>query len=58
MYSYQSTDHTGWLPKLDVVSCTNRMDISLSSFAPENLVSRDRFGRPALQQSAYSLHLG
>ena len=30
------------------------MDISLSPFAPENLVSRDRFGRPVLRQSVHS----
>ena len=27
---------------------------SLSPFAPEDLVSRDRFGRPVLHQSAHS----
>ena len=31
---------------------------SLSSFAPEKLVSRDKFGRPVLRQPAHSSHLG
>ena len=35
------------LPNLLVVSSTKGMDFSLSPFVPENLVSRDRFGRPA-----------
>ena len=34
------------LPILLVVSWTTKMDISLSPFAPENLVSRDEFGSP------------
>ena len=29
------------------------MDISLYSFAPENLVSRDRFGSPVPRQPAH-----
>ena len=29
------------------------MNISLSAFAPENLVSRDRFGSPVLRQPAH-----
>ena len=29
-----------------VVSCTGKINISLSPFAPENLVSRDGFGIP------------
>ena len=29
------------------------MNISLSDFAPDNLVSRDGFGNPAPRQSAY-----
>ena len=29
---------------------------SLSPFAPENLVSRDRFGRPVPHQPTYSPH--
>ena len=32
------------------------MDISLSPFAPENLVSRDGFGRPVPRQPAHSPH--
>ena len=31
---------------------------SLSSFAPENLVSRYRFGRPVPRQPAHSSHSG
>ena len=34
------------------------MNISLSPFAPENLVSRDGFGRPVPRQSAHFPHLG
>ena len=34
------------LPTLLLVSSTGKTDISLSPFAPENLVSRDGFGRP------------
>ena len=33
-------------------------DISLSPFAPENLISRARFGRPDLRQPAHSPHSG
>ena len=32
------------LPILLVVNCTRKINISLSPFASENLVSRDRFG--------------
>ena len=35
-----------------VVSWTGKINISLSAFAPENLVSRDRFGSPAPRQPA------
>ena len=34
------------LPILHVVSWIGEMNISLSAFAPENLVSRDGFGSP------------
>ena len=44
------------LPNLLEVSCTARGNVSLSVFAPENLVSRDRFVRPVLCQSAHSPH--
>ena len=44
------------LPILLVVGCTEKMNISLSPFAPENLVSRDRFGSPVLRQPAI-LHI-
>ena len=41
------------LPILLVVSWTGKMNISLSPFAPENLVSRDGFGRPVPRQPAH-----
>ena len=34
------------------------MNISLSPFAPKNLVSRDGFGRPVPRQPAHSPHSG
>ena len=40
------------LPILLVVGCTEKMNISLSPFAPETLVSRDRFGSPVPRQPA------
>ena len=36
----------------------NEYSISLSPFATENLVSRDRFGRPVPRQPAHSPHSG
>ena len=36
-----------------VVSLTGKMDISLSMFMPENLVSRDGFGSPVSRQPAH-----
>ena len=42
------------LPYLLVVSnCTGKMDISLSPFAPEILVSRDGFDRPVPRKPAH-----
>ena len=41
------------LPILLAVSWTGKMNISLSAFAPENLVSRDRFGNPDPRQPAH-----
>ena len=41
------------LPTLLVVSRTEKMNISLSAFAPENLVSRDGFGSPVPRQPAH-----
>ena len=41
------------LPILLVVSWTGKMNISLSGFAPENLVSRDGFGSPVPRQPAH-----
>ena len=35
-----------------------KINISLSSFAPENLGSRDGFGRSVLRQPALSPHSG
>ena len=47
------------LPNLLVVSWTpGKMNISLSPFASENLVSRDGFGRPVPRQPAHSPHSG
>ena len=47
-----------WLPFLLMVGQQGEMVLSLSSFAPEKLVSRDGFGRPVLRQSAHSSHSG
>ena len=44
------------LPILLVVSRTEKMNISLSAFAPENLISRDGFGSPVPRQPAH-LHV-
>ena len=41
------------LPILLVVSLTGKMNISLSPFAPENLISRDGFGSPVPRQPAH-----
>ena len=41
------------LPILLVVSSTGKMDVSLSPFVPENLVSRDGFGSPVPRQPAH-----
>ena len=41
------------LPNLLVVSWTGKNNISLSAFAPENLVSRDGFGSPVPRQPAH-----
>ena len=38
-----------------VVSGTEKINISLSPFAPENLVSRGVFGRPVPRHPAHSL---
>ena len=39
---------------LFVLSLTGKMNFSLSPFAPENLVSRNGFGRPVPRQPIYS----
>ena len=41
------------LPTLLVVSWTGKINISLSAFAPANLVSRDGFGSPVPRQPAH-----
>ena len=41
------------LPILLVASWTGKINISLSAFAPENLVSRDGFGSPVSRQPAH-----
>ena len=41
------------LPILHVVSWTRKVNIALSAFAPENLVSRDEFGSPVPCQPAH-----
>ena len=41
------------LPILFVVSWRGKMNISLSPFAPETLVSRDGFGSPVLRRPAH-----
>ena len=41
------------LPILHVVSWTRNINIFLSAFAPENLVSRDGFGSPVPRQPAH-----
>ena len=41
------------LPILLVVSWTGKVNISLSPFAPENLVSRDGFGSPVPRQPTH-----
>ena len=46
------------LPILLVASCTGKLDISLSPFAPVHSVSRDRFGRPVPRYPAHSPHSG
>ena len=41
------------LPILLVVSCTGKMNVPLSPYVPENLVSRDGFSRPVPRQPAH-----
>ena len=48
-----STDQPVRLPILLEVSWKGKMNISLSAFAPENLVSRDGFGSPVPRQPAH-----
>ena len=54
MYAYMyGQTYSIRLPILHVVSSTGKMNISLSTFAPENLVSRDGFGSPVPRQPAH-----
>ena len=46
------------LPILLVVSRTGKINIFLFPFAPDNLVSRDGFGRPVPRQPAHSAYSG
>ena len=48
-------DQPGKVTNMHVVSCTGKMNISLSLFAPENLVSRDGFVSAVSRQLAYSI---
>ena len=47
-----------WLPLLLMAEKQGKTVFSLSPFAPEELVSRDGFGRPVLRQPAHSLRAG
>ena len=49
----KSMDQPAKVVNLLVVSGTGKMNISLSPFAPENSVSRDRFGSPVPRQPAH-----
>ena len=56
---YQSIFQPGKVAKpARVVSWTGKINISLFPFAPENLVSRDRFSRPVPRQPAHSPYWG
>ena len=44
------------MDQLDKISDPARGNISLSLFAPDNLVLRDEFGRPVLRRPAHSPH--
>ena len=55
---YKSIDRPGMVANPARGQLNRKMNISLSSFAPENLVSRDGFGRPVSRQPAHSLHSG
>ena len=46
------------MPILLVVSSTGKMNIPLSPYVPENLVSRDGFSRPVPRQPAHSPYSG
>ena len=56
VYMYVCMINRVRLPILLVVSQTVKIVFSLSSLAPENLVSRDRFGSPVPRQPAH-LHI-
>ena len=52
----QSMDQPGMVVNLASGQLNRENDISLSPFAPENLVSRDGFARPVPRQPAHSPH--
>ena len=54
----KSMDQPGKVANSAHGQLNRKHDIFLSSFAPENLVSRDRFGRPVLPQPGHSPHSG
>ena len=49
----KSMDQPGKVAKLARAQLNRKMNISLSAFAPENLVSRDGFGSPVPRQPAH-----
>ena len=49
----KSMDQPGKVCHLHVVSWPGKLNISLSAFAPENLVPRDGFGSPVPRQPAH-----
>ena len=52
-HTYSKSINRVRLPILLVVSSTGKVNISLSAFAPENLVPRDGFGIPVPRQPAH-----
>ena len=57
--TFSSMDQPGKVDPYCSWSLMNRiMFFPLSSFAPENLVSRDGFGHPVPRQSAHPPHSG
>ena len=54
----QSLDQPGTVTNDSRGQLNRENDLSLSPFAPENLASSDRFGRPVPRQPAQSPHSG